>query len=279
MREIKRVQVSQKSSSLLWTIKNNFGHESYLFGTMHVRSQVAHQFLSPLEQYVSKADVYAAEMNLAEFDPQVMQDYTILPEQHNICTLVKPKKWRKLRKSVLKSFEIDLDMYSRRHPFLISTIIAESLLTNDEQESLDQAMWAMAERHSVPCTGLESFQDQMQIMKQISVDESVKQILDIGRHPQRFRRNMSKMIDHYVAQDITKLYKASRLQLQGLRKKLLFDRNIRMAERMRNLMAGQTTVFAAVGAAHLAGKKGMLPLLKKMGCKIYPIKIKDQIET
>jgi uncharacterized protein YbaP (TraB family) len=275
MIDIESPQTKPKSTSLLWAITDNRGNQSYLFGTMHVRSQVAHRFMVHLDYYISKAEVYAAEMNLAEFDPQVMQETTILSKQYNICTLVRPKKWKKLRQSILKSFDIDLDMYSRRHPFLISTVIAESLLSNDEQDSLDQAMWDLAKSYDKICTGLESFRDQMLIIKQVSVSESVKQILDIGRNPGRFRRNMNKMIDYYVDQDITKLYKASRKQLQGLRKLMLFDRNARMAKRMAELMADQTTVFAAVGAAHLAGRKGMLSLLKSMGYKTNPIKLND----
>jgi hypothetical protein len=99
---------------------------------------------------------------------------------------------------------------------------------------------------------------------------SARQIYEIGRNPGRFRRNLLRMIQYYTNQDIDHLYKASRKQLQGLRKKLLFQRNEKMANHFISLLS-ENTVFAAVGAAHLGGEKGMLRLVKKHGFKLKPI--------
>jgi uncharacterized protein YbaP (TraB family) len=43
-----------------------------------------------------------------------------------------------------------------------------------------------------------------------------------------------------------------------------------MAERIIKLSADQS-LFTAIGAGHLAGKKGVLRLLKKAGLKVVPI--------
>ena len=54
---------------------------------------------------------------------------------------------------------------------------------------------------------------------------------------------------------------------RGLRSLLIYERNERMAARFAEL-AFEKTTFAAVGAAHLDGKKGLLRLLKMGGFSV-----------
>ena len=45
-----------------------------------------------------------------------------------------------------------------------------------------------------------------------------------------------------------------------------------MAKRI-GLMAKEQSIFAAIGASHLGGQKGVLRLLKKEGFKVRPVQI------
>jgi uncharacterized protein len=258
--------------SLLWSVTTSLGQTSWLFGTMHVRSSVAHQFLDGIMPYLIRSEMLAAEMDLDEVDQELMLRSTILPEGSSLKSLLGERQFAKSRKSILKSFGVDLLPFQYRHPFLVIASISESLLVNDQLDSLDQEIWNRAKSLNKVCAGLESFGEQMAIMEQIPIRDSVRQIRDIGRNPGRYRRNLHKMIDFYVEQDVRQLYKSSRKQLQGLRKTLLFDRNRKMAARLDELMQ-TATVFAAVGAAHLGGEKGMLRLLRQKGFEVKPIRI------
>lgn len=237
---------------------------------MHVRSTVAHQFLQGILPFIRDTEVLAAEMNLDEFDQAKMFKGTGLPEGTSLELLLGERKFSKTRKSLMRSFGIDLMAFQFRHPFLVSASISESLLVLDQLESLDQEIWNQARASQKICVGLESFDDQMKIMQEISLEKSARQVYEIGRNPGRFRRNLLKMIHYYANQDIDNLYKSSRKQLQGLRKKLLFQRNEKMTDDFMSFLT-ENTVFAAVGAAHLAGEKGMLRLLKRKGFKLQPI--------
>ena len=55
-----------------------------------------------------------------------------------------------------------------------------------------------------------------------------------------------------------------------MRRVLIFARNARMAERFDEL-AREQALFAAVGAAHLPGGKGMLRLLKHRGWRVRAV--------
>lgn len=239
---------------------------------MHVRSSVAHQFVDRILPYLERCDLLAAEMGLDEYEPEAMIRGSTLPEGVTLDLILGEKSYQKIRKSLLRSFGVDLALFRTRHPFLVSASISESLLVNDQLESLDQEIWNRARSLKKTCVGLESFARQMEIMQEISVEEAVRQLRQIGRNPKSFRRNLRKMINFYVDQDVRNLYKSSRKQLEGLRKKMLFDRNRDMSGRLVNLMK-ENTVFAAVGAAHLDGAKGMLRFIKNEGFKVKPVKI------
>ena len=78
------------------------------------------------------------------------------------------------------------------------------------------------------------------------------------------------MLLWYQQGDIQRLYKAAKKDAKGMRKVLLFDRNILMAERFSEI-AREKTLFCAVGAGHLPGQKGMLRLLKKDGFTVEAV--------
>jgi uncharacterized protein YbaP (TraB family) len=74
----------------------------------------------------------------------------------------------------------------------------------------------------------------------------------------------------YLEGDIQKLYKATKKGSGKLRKILLFNRNKIMANRI-DQFAKEETFFAAIGAGHLGGEKGVLRLLKLKGWKVKPV--------
>ena len=78
------------------------------------------------------------------------------------------------------------------------------------------------------------------------------------------------MVHWYRNGAVRELYKAAKKDAKGMRKILLFERNVMMVSRFVKI-ARENSLFCAVGAGHLAGKKGMLRLLKKEGFHIHPV--------
>ena len=88
---------------------------------------------------------------------------------------------------------------------------------------------------------------------------------------------IKEMIDAYLKRDLARLMALSRVSFPGGKvnekqeqeflTRILFDRNKVMAERLvPQLQKGN--VFAACGALHLYGERGMLSLLEQHGYKI-----------
>jgi uncharacterized protein YbaP (TraB family) len=71
---------------------------------------------------------------------------------------------------------------------------------------------------------------------------------------------------------VQQLYKMVKKNSKGMRPLMLYRRNEVMAERIGALVQEQR-VFAAIGAAHLGGGKGVLRLLKKQGLTLHPVQV------
>ncbi len=246
---------------------------SYIFGTMHVKSNTAHQFAERLVMYLEEVEIFAAEMDLASIDSKQFLLSRHLPQGQTLKEYFPAeKKYQKVRRILLKSFHVDLDNLIRLHPFIIMAIIGESVLDADHLDSLDQHLWNMADSMGLELTGLETFEKQMELLAQIPIDISLKQLTALARNPAKYRHLVKLMLEHYQDQDVRTIYHSGRRQLGALRRILLYERNVDMTMRMMSL-AGKGSVFAGVGAGHLAGSKGMLRLLKKEGWKLSPVEL------
>jgi hypothetical protein len=53
--------------------------------------------------------------------------------------------------------------------------------------------------------------------------------------------------------------------IKSFYEKFLFERNLRMLDKIRQYLEQKDTTFVIVGAAHLVGEKGILKLLVQQG--------------
>jgi uncharacterized protein YbaP (TraB family) len=113
----------------------------------------------------------------------------------------------------------------------------------------------------------------MNTFKEISLEFQLKQLKDICRNVNKFRKTLKKLSLSYKNQDINKLYKVSKKAMGALKYKLIYERNSIMTQNILKLSNNHAT-FISIGAAHLAGKHGVLRLLKDQNCILKPIFLK-----
>lgn len=262
-----------KNKTLLWQISRpDQSQLSYVFGTMHVRDNAAFQHLDFIETTIQNCDAFATEYNLDEGQTHIPQDMVYLPDGKTLTDFIPKKKYAKLRKSILKSFKIDLDYFKRLQPLFINNLIGEQLLSKDQDEALDSHLWNFAKGENKILLGIETWQEQLKTLENLSLDYQIKGLIDIGKNTKKYRRAMQKSVRDYVAGDFQKLFQGAKKGAGDKRKILLYSRNEIMANRIAEF-AEQHTIFAAIGAGHLGGGKGVLRLLKKKGFILKPIKM------
>lgn len=263
--------MGQKKTSLLWTIEGPLiVGKSYLFGTMHVKDRRAFGFKAQVEQAILQCDSFACEFNLEEAQHNLTADSLNLSNNLSLRDLIAPRAYQKAHKVVLKRTGLDLDFFAQSKPIYITNMLAELVLSKDEKDSLDTYLWNFAKENDRITLGIETLQEQIEIMQKIPLDFQVKALISTTRNFKKFRKQVLQLANYYEQGKLQKLYKATKKSIGGMRKILLYDRNKIMADRISQLLQEQS-LFAAVGAAHLPGKKGVINHLKKEGYKLKPV--------
>jgi len=262
--------MTRTRKTLLWEIQNHDSSRSFLFGTMHVRDAAAFSYFEAVKPFIHEAEIYAAEMDLNQATLEGQLEDALIPGGRTLIDFMSVKKYSKLRKILLKSFEIDLNQFLHVHPLFTTNMIAESILSKDHQEALDYAMWHFAEEAMKRMKGVESYADQLKTLKKLSVEPQIKQLIAIGRNPSKIRKTTAKMAAFYRNMDIQGMYKFSKKGMGSMRKTLIYNRNHFMVKSIRNLMK-EGSCFFAIGAGHLAGQQGLIRLLRINHIQVRPI--------
>ncbi len=238
---------------------------------MHVKDYRAHQFTDLVRPYIELCRAYASEFHLDEFQSQSMTDIGVMPDGQRISQLIKPKAFTKLEKILQKSFGIHLSQLDHIYPLFIINLISEKVMINSEGIPLDTVLWQKASQQNKVLLGLESIQDQFDIMNGLSIKYQLKALKGVGSNTAKFRKSIKKLLVAYDQQNIKQLYLQSKKSLADQKRILLYRRNRVMVDTMMKAMCDHDTVFSAIGAAHLWGAEGMLTLLKYAGCRIQPV--------
>ena len=242
----------------------------YIFGTMHITTDEAYTFAEHAKKHIRQCARFVAEMDLNESANFDMMQYFLLPEPQKINDFFRPKQYEKFRKLVLKVFDVDLNDWSGHTPFFISNMLAELSLEKQQRPALDHYLWQYAMGEGKEMSGVESLKDQINILQQIPLEYQIKSLKDALSNIKSFRKKLNKLNSLYGRGDYVQLYKSSKKSMGKIRSLMIYDRNKYMSERIVQLSQEKSSFFA-VGAAHLAGDKGLISLLKKQGFKLRHI--------
>lgn len=257
--------------SLLWKIEPSTGGQaSYLFGTMHVRDLRAFGWLDLAMQYVAECEVFATEFDFSETDSEALAAALELPEGKDLEQWLSPQAWKNLNRYAEKKFGSNAEAFRYQHPMSVSTALSMAFLLEESAHSLDETLWQHARSLGITTTGVETFADQLETLRQIPFEQHLKGLTWLLKNHGRHKTRLHKMMRRYADGEIQALYQSAKKDAKGMRKILLYRRNELMARRFGEIAAEQS-LFCAVGAGHLAGGKGMLRLLKKAGFKVKPI--------
>lgn len=243
---------------------------SYLFGTMHASNEYAYSYYELALKYLSRCSVFAAEVDFSDPEMQDIGEIFKLPESTHIKDYVSINKYNKIRNQLIKSFDFDIEYFGRMQPMFILNIFLSDILPKVHPQPLDHALYRVALQSKLDITGLESMDDQINIVRRLDLDQQFIQLKSIAQNPSKARSNTLRLMEYYAKGDISTLYHLGRRSLGKYRHVLLTERNHKMTNRLFSIV-GSTSIFAAVGAGHLYGNNGMLKLLKNKGLKVVKV--------
>ena len=262
--------MKKKKNALLWKISSPTDeiHTSYLFGTMHSAPVSLLPKIENLKPILEKCTYFAAETDINR-GQEVAQAVSLLKDT-NLRILLGKKKFEKLRKIFLKAYKVDLIRFMDFNPLFLNSVLTKQAFGNVELIAPDELLWSMATELGLKTKGLEPIEKEIEIIRNLPMKYQLNTLKAIGKNISKYIRKLLELTELYAKEDLRGLYQRTMKGSGGMKRVLLYERNEIMTATFLKL-SEQAPLFAAVGAAHLPGKQGLLKLLKEKSLSVKPI--------
>jgi uncharacterized protein YbaP (TraB family) len=273
---------------LLWRIEKPGVAPSWLYGTVHSTQAVPMQYAHDAAPYAEKATAVATELGVLDEKMKVdltagMVQRSLSPETDTWSGEIEgddaPRVAAMLKeKGVTPELAHHLKLW-----MLVMTIALPKCEIEPQGKGLpmvDEFLANDAKAHQVPVVGLESIDEQMNVIASIPDDIAALQLKIAARDPAFADGAYATLLSLYAQKrpaavlaymDLaSRLSEAERKSGDEITKRLLGDRNQHMATRAAPLI-DKGGAFIAVGALHLSGKGGLVALLRARGYEVSKV--------
>lgn len=275
-------------AQLLWKVSGNgLGRPSYIFGTYHMAPSSMIDRIAGIDQAIEACDVVVGEVekdSLMSSEVQArMAKAMMAPSDSTLDKLLSPQGYAIVEKVFNKYFGtmgVKLSQMKNLKPSAISTQMqamqAIKYFPNfNANDLIDVAVQARANDEGRPSIGLESVQEQIDLLFNGPLTEQAQGLLEACKQDEFFQAQSVALADAYMAQDLNKLFAvmtdAAKGDSEEIMEMLIYKRNRNWAQKL-NVMMPERAMLVCVGAGHLPGDKGLLQLLRNMGYTVEPAK-------
>ncbi|SKA34437.1 hypothetical protein SAMN04488128_1031010 [Chitinophaga eiseniae] len=269
-----------QGKSLLWKVTGkDLNAPSYLFGTMHLVCKNELSFSPAVTNALQSAKTMCMEIDLMNENKEKMQSLIYNQDDgYSLRQLFDSGQYRMVDRFFQDTMHFGLATLDKAKPFMLTTLLMMKQVPCPSKEiaAPDRELATMATNRKIPIATLETLESQMALFDSIPDKAEAAMIVRMVKDIQRNDKETRMMMDTWKQQDLDKLYKMviQAPDLKNYQDLMLFRRNAAWVPQLKQLMA-QGPVFVAVGAAHLAGDKGLIALLRKEGYKVEAVSSKN----
>lgn len=268
------ISAQKLENSLLWEISGNgLEQPSYLFGTIHITcdatlSQKVKDALDKTSQIVLEIDIDDPSMQLKMMRGMMMKDGKSLTD------LVSEEEYAAIDSLFIKNMGMSVNMLKTMKPSLLGSMLAPKMLDCSIQ-SFEMELVKIAEAQEEEIKGLETIEYQLSVFDKIPYEEQAQELVRSAKDNLAFDKSVMKtMLEIYESENISKMYDMMNDDPTNVmtkhQDKLLDIRNENWIPVIGKYAKEEPTFFG-VGAGHLAGKKGVINLLRKAGYTVKAV--------
>lgn len=260
---------------LLWLIEKPGTQPSHLFGTMHIEDPEVVKLPASVQDAFDQAGGVTLEVVL---DPQsllAMATAFMLTDGSTLESHIGARLYSRSVKA-MEAHGMPEMMVAQMKPWAV----AVTLMTPPPETGvvLDLMLYQQAMAQGKPVAGLETPMEQMSLFDSFSESDQVAMLKDTLDNLDELPRLFAELKAAYLDRDLARLVEVSDDSMSdnnpqlvdAFNRKLIVERNHRMAERMQPLLKGGRQ-FVAVGALHLPGEDGLLQLLSERGYTVTAV--------
>lgn len=249
---------------------------SYLYGTFHLICPDDLRITDAMKKAVGDAEQIYLELDMD--DPTMMagmQKAMLMPNGKNVKELLKPEDYTILDTYLKQKINMGLAQLGMLKPIGIMSMMYMTMLPC-QPASYDLTFAQMAKAENKEIFGLESVEAELAALDKIPLEEQLKGLVDMARHPYEAKKEFNQLIDLYKKHDLAKLMSSMKnSQFSGgdfsqYEESLLGERNANWIPVIEKA-AKEKPSFFAFGAGHLGNEKGIVNLLRKKGYTVKPV--------
>lgn len=262
-----------KEKALLWQVSGKgIAQPSYLFGSFHLLCAEDMNLSDAFKQKFSAARTLYLEIDLNEMQQQAaLLQMMALPEGITISSLMGKPTYDSVSALFTKYTSMPFALLNQVKPMLLTALLFPAMMSC-QPESYEQTLAEMAKKQSIPVKGLETMAFQASMFDSIPYATQASDLAKAVYGFDSLKQETLRMVNLYKQQDLPALYRKvlEDTSFNRFEEMMLFKRNAAWAPVLAKAFQAQPC-FVAVGAAHLAGEKGLIALLRKQGFTLTPV--------
>ena len=180
--------------------------------------------------------------------------------------------------ALLRDYRLPLAVIDRMKPWFAAVTLTSAPLRKlgyDATLGIDNQLRKQAQAAGKPVIGLETTEEQLGFFNDLSEEVQIRMLIETINEQSEIDKTLNDMVSSWSAGDPVALAHTINQGMEDdreLAEKLLFARNGRWAEWIKARLKQPGTVFLAVGAGHLAGKKSLQDALRARRIKSTLVK-------
>lgn len=278
---------STLSAQVLYRVEGNgLQQPSYLFGTHHLAP------LSKIDEFGARGAFEASSQVAGEIDMtvdqmtlvQAMQPFMMAPADSTLSKVISPEDFAIIDKEFSNWTPLpgmNLQAFDTMKPMMISNMVTVAMVSKDmpgynPEQQLDSYFQKEGKASGKKIVALETPGFQAEVLfNSTPIAYQAEALVELLKEPAKAIEQVRKLNDAYNSQDLKAMIALSEQDNEHpeFMEALLDRRNADWLTKLPSIMSDGST-FIAVGALHLAGDKGIVEGLRKLGYTVTPISAK-----
>ena len=258
---------------LLWKIESPEGKLNYLFGTMHSQDYAVSKFPPEVRLALVKSKTLILETVPNEEANQIFIDMMYFKDGQRLDNMLEATFFNEL-KNWIKDYGVKPEKLKHLKPWAAFSLTGRPKPVR--APTLESNLLRFAQQHMLKVKSLESMQEILSALDGLLMEDQLIILKDTICNHDKIIRETKTLVDLYVNRDLAGLVAFNKQPhydeavFDRFMQKILYDRNIRMLERIEKAF-DFGNAFVAVGASHLADEKGLLQSLSDKGYRITSV--------
>ena len=265
----------QGDRALFWSIQKDGQPAGYLLGTIHSEDPRVLDFSKEFLDRLGSNQVFAMELVPDMLTLERLTGYMHLPPGKSLESVIGADRYQAL-KAALSAYRVPETFFSRMKPW--AAMMTLSTPPPETGFFMDLSLSLRASGKGLEVIGLETLEQQLSFLENMPMEMQLSLLDQAIAESGQVVDVHNKMVNAYLENDLQSLQRLSDEQLEEVgeiasryfTESGIHERNIRMARVLLSQLENNS-VFAAVGALHLPGEKGLLNILRQHGYDMTPM--------